>query len=250
LFDLDDTLVPERDAWVQAFNEACANHASSLGVGFEELRRKVFETSRVLWATSEVSAYCARVGLGSPSSLLSSYPGNRAEDEVLRGWGPSYRHSAWVHGLRDAGIADPSLASTLEPAFRASFQTVHRPYDDVAETLHQLGRARVGVLTNGFADLQYLKLERSGLLDQIEILVVSGEVGIGKPDPRIFEIALQDLSVEPEECLMVGDSLDRDVRGASAVGIKSVLLSRDGRKGEWAGPVIKTLVELLPFLDS
>ncbi len=58
--------------------------------------------------------------------------------------------------------------------------------------------------------------------------VISGEVGIGKPEPGIFLLALERLGVSPQAAVMVGDSLARDIQGAQRAGIKAVWLNREG----------------------
>lgn len=124
------------------------------------------------------------------------------------------------------------------------------PFEDVAQALQQLHGVRIGILTNGFGDLQRMKLETSGLLPWFETVVISGEIGIGKPDPRAFEIALRELGADPNECLMVGDGLETDMGGAAAFGIRSVLLSRGSSQQERDGPVIASLSELAPLVED
>src|SRR5690606_24629549 len=83
------------------------------------------------------------------------------------------------------------------------------------------------LLTNGSPDLQNTKLtitpEIAPYFDQI---VISGGFGKGKPDPSIFEHALQLMEVDKDEVLMVGDNLMTDILGANQTGIKSVWINR------------------------
>jgi putative hydrolase of the HAD superfamily len=65
-------------------------------------------------------------------------------------------------------------------------------------------------------------LERQGLVERVDVVVLSSEVGKRKPHPAIFERALSELDVRPEEALFVGDRLDADVYGASRVGMRTV----------------------------
>jgi len=65
-------------------------------------------------------------------------------------------------------------------------------------------------------------LERQGIAERVDAIVLSSEVGKRKPHPAIFERALRDLDVQSSEALFVGDRLDADVRGASRVGMKTV----------------------------
>ncbi len=77
----------------------------------------------------------------------------------------------------------------------------------------------VVVLTNGITVIQKARMARSPISRWITRFVISQEVGASKPDPRIFEIALDGTS--PADALMIGDSLNSDIRGAAASGLDS-----------------------------
>jgi putative hydrolase of the HAD superfamily len=96
------------------------------------------------------------------------------------------------------------------------------------------------------ADLQWLKLERAGLAPYFDAFVASAAVGIGKPDARIFTVALERLGCTPQATWMVGDSLHRDVAGARAAGVRAVWLDRRGEDadGVEADCRIRSLAEL------
>ena len=79
------------------------------------------------------------------------------------------------------------------------------------------------------AGLQREKLAASGLGDYFEIVVVSGEFGVGKPDPSIFRHALSQLRSDGSGAVMVGDNLTRDVDGAIAAGLEGVWINRRGQ---------------------
>jgi HAD superfamily hydrolase (TIGR01509 family) len=103
------------------------------------------------------------------------------------------------------------------------------PFPDAAGvlgTLRALGM-RAAVVSNWDCSLGGLLggLGLGGLLDAV---VTSAEAGMRKPDPRIFETALAAVQCPPDRALLVGDSLEVDVRGGQAAGIRSVLLDRAG----------------------
>jgi putative hydrolase of the HAD superfamily len=81
---------------------------------------------------------------------------------------------------------------------------------------------RLGVVTNGPTDKQRRKIESLGLNDRLGTLLISDEIGIAKPDERIFRRAAAELGVAPHECLFVGDNPEKDVHGAIAVGMRAV----------------------------
>jgi putative hydrolase of the HAD superfamily len=77
--------------------------------------------------------------------------------------------------------------------------------------------------------LQREKLAASGLSDYFAAVVVSAEIGIGKPDLAIFERALAQFECDPARATMIGDSLSRDIDGARAAGLKGVWINRFGQ---------------------
>ncbi len=94
--------------------------------------------------------------------------------------------------------------------------------------LHAAGKT-IGVVTNNLVAEQEAKLRAIGLEDLVYHLVCSEEVGVTKPDPRIFRTALQRAAASPRGSVMVGDSWEYDVVGATRVGMRSVWFHRDAR---------------------
>ena len=86
---------------------------------------------------------------------------------------------------------------------------------------------QVGLITNGYGESQRKRLRACGIEQYFDALVISDEVGIRKPNPRIFEIALQQLQVGREEVLFVGDSITDDYYGARNAGISFCHYNRD-----------------------
>lgn len=96
------------------------------------------------------------------------------------------------------------------------------PYPQTEPLLeHLVARYRLGVIANQPAGTDE-RLEECGLLDYFEVCVSSGDVGIEKPDPAIFHLALEQAGCVPAESVMVGDRLDNDVRPAKALGFRTV----------------------------
>ncbi|WP_029319760.1 YjjG family noncanonical pyrimidine nucleotidase [Butyrivibrio sp. AE3004] len=77
----------------------------------------------------------------------------------------------------------------------------------------------IGIVTNGITAIQKRRFEGSIVKELSSVIVISEEVGISKPDPAIFNLALEQLKIKPDEALMVGDGIDSDVRGANNAGI-------------------------------
>lgn len=84
----------------------------------------------------------------------------------------------------------------------------------------------VCILSNGFGDVQYDKIRLTGLDTYVDEVILSEEVGYNKPNPRIFEVALERMGFAVDEAVMIGDSWSSDIRGAAAVGMDSVWYNR------------------------
>jgi HAD superfamily hydrolase (TIGR01509 family) len=87
---------------------------------------------------------------------------------------------------------------------------------------------RIGIVTNNRTAEQEEKLAFLGMTGLVDALITSEDVGVPKPDARIFEVAMQRLGARPEETVLVGDNWRADVQGALAVGIRPVWLNRLG----------------------
>lgn len=122
-------------------------------------------------------------------------------------------------------------AARLNSAFLSAMAELCRPLDGAVELLHALqGHARLGIVTNGFTELQQVRLERTGLRDCFEVLVISEEVGVAKPHPAIFERALAQMTgVAHGRVLMVGDNPDTDIRGALDAGMEACWFNPSAR---------------------
>lgn len=95
---------------------------------------------------------------------------------------------------------------------------------ELLDFLH--GKARLGIITNGFTAMQQARLEHCGVADLFDPLVISEQVGVAKPDPKIFQHAFTKLG-EPDKSriLMIGDNPHSDVLGAQNAGIASCWLN-------------------------
>lgn len=119
-----------------------------------------------------------------------------------------------------------------------------------ADSLHALQALRpthrLALVTN-FDHPAYVHalLAQHDLARWFDAIVISAELRIDKPDPRIFWRALEMLAVAPQDALMVGDSVDADIAGATVAGCQAVLIDRLGWHPDYDGPRIATLDELL-----
>ena len=91
------------------------------------------------------------------------------------------------------------------------------------ETLEYLQNYRLHIITNGFREVQYKKMKSSGILRFFNTITTSEDVGVKKPNPKIFEAALEKAGATAAESLMIGDNFEADILGAEEVGMKTIL---------------------------
>ncbi|KKO51733.1 HAD family hydrolase [Paenibacillus sp. DMB20] len=87
---------------------------------------------------------------------------------------------------------------------------------------HSRKKYKTGLITNGKTSIQYGKIDKLGLRNDFDLILVSEEAGIKKPDPGIFEMALNKLRLKPEECIYVGDHPANDIEGAAKTGMETI----------------------------
>lgn len=164
-----------------------------------------------------------------------------------------------LEGLRRAvAAAGPceeggTLAQALFELYVQERSAALHPYPDAEPALRALGaRYPLAVISNGNTDVV-----RAGLTLPFVLVLYAAEVGLSKPDPRIFHLACQRLGCAPCELLHVGDSLESDVAGAQAAGARAVWLNRGGQRapmpsrnlsGAEPDLTVTTLLGLVPLL--
>jgi putative hydrolase of the HAD superfamily len=216
LFDALGTLLELEPPWPRLRQVLLRRHG--IDVAEDDARRAML---------AEMAYYRAHHREGSDPASLADL--RRRCAEVLRTELPAA-----------GSLDDATLTEALLDAIRFS------PCPDAAPALAGLREAgmRIAVVSNWDCSLSDV-LAEVGLGGAADAVVVSAEVGAAKPDPRIFEVALERLRRGPEEALMVGDSLETDITGARAAGIRAVLLNRPGTARTVPGAeVIESLGEL------
>jgi putative hydrolase of the HAD superfamily len=136
----------------------------------------------------------------------------------------------WRRALGDLGVADPErFAARVAHDHNIALTAAIRPFDDALPALDALHRAGIplGIVTNGSSSAQRAKVEILGP-ERFSFVGVSGEIGIAKPDPRLFEIALAAFDLPPSDVVHVGDNLVADIAGAAAAGLDTVWINRTG----------------------
>lgn len=216
-----------------------------------ELRDRVLERAGELWRSTPAIDYCRRVGISSWEGLWCEFAGENENLVWLRGWSTTYRFEAWSRAIEDMGVDDERLARNLADDFVKTGRGLFEHFPETIEILNELnGEVRLVLATNGASDLQRQKLETSGLAGYFDDVLVSSDIGFAKPHPRFFEHALRLADAGPDQTLMVGDNLTKEVAGAQEAGIRGIWVNRNAREAGKVVPFaeIYNLLALRDFL--
>lgn len=119
-------------------------------------------------------------------------------------------------------INDSTLRE-MNDAFMHNTSLKEKTIDGAVDTLEKLyGEYRLYIISNGFSEVQYTKLKNSGLNKFFDKIFLSDALGINKPDPRIFDYAIENTSADKQTSLMIGDTYNTDIVGAQNSGIDQV----------------------------
>ena len=145
--------------------------------------------------------------------------------------------------------AGDALIHTLSEEYIAFLSLNNALFDNAFEVLDYLrDRYSLHIITNGFEEVQHRKLNSSKLKPYFENIVTSENVGVKKPDPRIFRYAMEISDARPEESIMIGDNYEADIEGALNVGMHAILCEFNGELPREDIPTIKNLLELRTHL--
>ena len=124
---------------------------------------------------------------------------------------------------------ESEIESKILEYFDESFQNYSKRFDGVLECMEYLKNSgvKIACVTNGRDFFQRNKITALGLDDFFDVIVTSGELAVKKPDPYIFNVALEKLAATAEEAVFIGDSLQADMKPAKKLGMKTVWVSTD-----------------------
>lgn len=192
------------------------------------------------------AAWCRQVAAESMRDV------NVLVAEMIRrdqgGYGDRLTYFAWIASQLGKGLDGLGLFVEHQESI-ASFVKPNPIAKRVLKELRQ--KVPVAIVTNGNGETQRAKLRAAGLVDVVDAVFVSGEVGYHKPDRRIFQHALDSLRLNSEDVLFVGDDLVRDVLGARKAGMRSCWVQRTQPDLPDADPpdfVVNSVSELVPLL--
>ena len=227
--DLDDTILDDSGSAVACWREACVTHtrdrddvdADTLAAAIERVRA---------WYWADVDRHReGRLDLAAA----------RREVAAL--------------ALRELGIENEDLAARIGGSYGALRDARIHPIDGAIETVRWLRERglKLALLTNGNAEGQRKKITQFRLAPHFDVVLIEGELGFGKPDPRVYRRALDALRTSPRETWMVGDNLEWDVAAPQRLGITGIWIDRRGEgvpehRDVRPDRVIRRLSELRP----
>lgn len=154
---------------------------------------------------------------------------------------------------RDIAPKEQSILSSQATAMGDDFLVFTNKYFQLLPNAEQVviylaSKYMLTILSNGFVEVQYKKIELSGLKGCFQFVVLSEEVGVPKPDVRIFEKALALSDLQPSEVLMIGDSYGSDIQGAINAGIDQLWINADKTDLRSSTYRVDNIIDILQML--
>jgi putative hydrolase of the HAD superfamily len=184
LFDIDETLILRRGAIRAFIKDQYARFAASLG------------------------------GIGE-----ADYSAHFLDMEKNGVIGKDIVYPEFVKALGITGVSSDMLLADYRQNY-AKFIDPSPGAVEAVRALHQAGM-KIGILTNGNVQVQNAKIDALGLRDVLDTIVISEAVGLKKPDPAIFALAVANLGVDAASTLFVGDNPEVDIVGATNAGLQT-----------------------------
>lgn len=186
-------------------------------------------------------------------------------DRAIRSWADEFCRSRelptgapeWILDADDDGYTDrrtviaaikeryglPDPVDELLAAYRRRVVEMTSPTDGAVEALASMRRRgwTISIVTNGSSGQQNAKIDTLGLRALADAVCVSGDVGVKKPDPAIFQMAADMVGASLDGAWMVGDSPHHDILGADRIGVRTAWLHR-GRT--WSDDTVSPTVTI------
>lgn len=194
-FDLDNTLLDH------SFAEEHAN-------------RELYQTYQDIWGDIPFETVVTTYRKHSKSLWEELTKGNVTREHV--------RYQRFVNTLTEFNLPTTN-AVQMGDIYLKIYRNYWKLYDGALEVLRHLKKQFcLGMITNGFSDVQHKKLDRFQLYDYFDVIVICDEIGFLKPNPKIFEFAERESGAKTNEIIFVGDSYTADILGGHAAGWKTI----------------------------
>lgn len=223
-FDLDNTLWDFRKNSKHALEDMFKKHQikQQLNVNFDEWHEFYYHKNEELWAALR-------------DKLITK------EELRERRFKETFYHF---------NIQDDAYWQTFENEYLQTVTNYNFLVEGAKELLDFLyPNYKLHILTNGFAEVSYRKINGANLMDYFNSVTTADELGVRKPDPKIFELSLSKANAQKHQSIYIGDDYVADVIGANAFGMSVIFfnaLSEDHSKAEY--PVVHKLTEIQNIL--
>ena len=152
------------------------------------------------------------------SRLWKLYGSGKLSKDILR-------NERFRVTLEEFNLVDPRLIESISDGYVEISPQQTTLFPTTLSTLDALQKEgfNMHIITNGFKEVQFIKLQKSGLENYFDIIVCSEDVGKNKPSPAIFHHSMSHAKAKPEDSVMIGDDFEVDILGALSVGMQGVL---------------------------
>lgn len=216
LFDLDDTLLDGDAAWDEGIARLLSSRCPQADPA----------AARGFWSEANELYF--------PRYLSGELTFDEHRAERMRWW-----------SARLGVVIPPGAELDWFGDYRVGYEAGWCAFADVAPCLAALDSLPKGIITNGDSVQQREKVTALGLDGIFQVVVASGDLGIAKPDPRIFRFAAEKLGVDPGRCAYIGDKRDTDAQAATEAGMTGIWLNRKSLPApDTTVPEIATLAAL------
>jgi putative hydrolase of the HAD superfamily len=214
LFDVNGTLIDiETDEWMEEVYRAIGHFLSYQGIRLRrgEVRDLYFRVMKEQFAASR--------------EIYPEFDVVAVWREVISRCGTAFTRSLGIEKLGQMPLFLAELQRGISRKRLAAYAQTHEVLDRLKT------RYRLAVVSDGQSAWGLPELRAVGLADYFAPIVISGDYGYRKPDTRLFQAALNELQVRPEEAIFIGNDRFRDVYGARLAGMKTILFCPNGNAG-------------------
>jgi putative hydrolase of the HAD superfamily len=194
------------------------------------------------------------LGLHSADKFIETYTANNhqlwADYHLGKITKQVLRETRFSKTFIDLGISPERIPHQFEDDYVNICPTKTNLFPKTHETLTYLkNKYNMHVISNGFKESTEMKIQNNGLDIYFDNVIISEIVGINKPDRAIFDHALNLADAQVSESMMIGDSIEADIRGAQGIGMKAIYFNPEGREApQDVEHQIKCLSELTEIL--
>ncbi len=227
----------------------------------QTIKAVFFDIDDTLFSTTDFAGLARRNAVDAMRKMGVKLPSEqllKELNEVIAEFSSNYEHhfNKLLHRIPKESFDGINPAMIVASAVVAYHQTKFRqlkPFSDAKQSLEKLARTNLvrGVITAGLEVKQAEKIVRLGLYKYLtpSAIFISDQIGISKPNPKLFQRACSEVGLVPLETIYVGNSLISDVEPANKAGMVSVLLNRKRRNEDVFGRVIKPAYEIKNLME-